>query len=222
MFLVTPRRGAEDMGMRLRLAFVLCAAGLAGCGDSRPLEFARGGVDGQCASCHTAPGEGPPFRSTRAAPGGHDAHLLGVIGPALQCSECHSVPPTRETPGHFEDVPTDVVFGALARTGGAEPAWNDVGCTASYCHGNFPGGNEANVPIWSSPRSASCGTCHGLPPGTGAHVPHQDASISCATCHGAVNVVTHVNGTKDVFLGQWNPSLRNCAAACHDERGWDP
>jgi predicted CxxxxCH...CXXCH cytochrome family protein len=208
--------------MRLRSAFASFAVALAACGDPRPVESARGGVAGQCASCHTSPGEEPPFRTAGSDPGAHDAHLLGVVGPALQCSECHTVPQTRETPGHLEDAPTDVTFqpGTLARTGGTEPVWNGVGCQAAYCHGGFPGGSTGNVPVWSAPRSASCGTCHGLPPSTGAHVAHQNESITCATCHGTLNVGTHVNGAKDVFLTQWNPSLRNCAAACHGERPW--
>lgn len=204
--------------MRLGAAFVFGVA-LAACGEPRPLESSSG-AGGECASCHSAPGEAPPFRSVRGTPGAHDPHLAGQVGPALACAECHTVPAKPEDPGHFDDSPSDVVFGELARTGGASPTWNGVGCAASYCHGNFPGGSTANVPIWQSPRSASCGTCHGLPPTTGRHAVHVNEGIACPACHGTVTVATHVNGRKDVPLTAWNASLRSCAQACHGSRSW--
>ena len=71
-----------------------------------------------------------------------------------------------------------------ATTDGAAPAWDRITatCSASYCHGQFPGGNALNAVSWTTVdgTQAACGTCHGLP----APYPHPQ-NTGCATCHGA-------------------------------------
>ena len=209
--------------MRVGGLWVLALAGLAACGDPRTLESDRGGgTANECSTCHTGPGESPPFRDVRGTPGAHDAHLAGVTAKPIACAQCHTVPQHPDDPGHFEDAPTDISFGPLARTGGASPTWNGAGCQASYCHGNFPGGNASNAPVWSTPRTQTCGTCHGVPPKTGQHFVHADQAIGCQTCHGILTPADHVNGIKDVPLQAWSAGTRSCGQACHEPRSWGP
>jgi predicted CxxxxCH...CXXCH cytochrome family protein len=210
-------------------AAVACA--LAGCGESRsaPAAITQAG----CAGCHSAPGEGPPFRDPsgstdqgRITVGAHDAHLNGNISAPIACSECHTVPRTIGDPGHIEDSPDDLRFGPLARTGGASPTYTPPGCATVYCHGSFAGGNGANAPTWlAGAAAAACGTCHGLPPATGRHAEHVGVQVggtpvTCNTCHGPVGNPTHVNGIKNVVITNWDPEFRTCAQACHQPRAW--
>ncbi len=135
-------------------------------------------------------------------------------------------------PGHLEAIPPATVqFGALARTGGAAPVYHQGdGCSASYCHGNFPGGNRSNTPAWlGGPAAALCGSCHALPPPSGRHALHFDAGVRCDQCHGPFLQASHVNGTVDVALtpqpGQplpdaYNRQFKTCAQACHAPRSW--
>jgi len=208
-------------------AVAAAAVALAACGEPRVVEAPSGGTSG-CASCHTAPGEGPPFRDQtgstdpgRLTVGAHDAHLHGDIVASISCDECHTVPRTIADSGHLQDSPGDIRFGPLPRTGGAQPRYEATGCAASYCHGNFPGGNADNTPRWLGGRSAAlCGSCHALPPATGQHARHAAEGIACAQCHGTFVAATHVNGVKDVPLPAWSAQSRTCAAACHEPRSW--
>src|SRR6266542_2624421 len=168
-------RHTEPWGVKVT-AVEAAAVALAACGEPRVVEAPSGGTSG-CASCHTAPGEGPPFRDQtgstdpgRLTVGAHDAHLHGDIVASISCDECHTVPRTIADSGHLQDSPGDIRFGPLPRTGGAQPRYEATGCAASYCHGNFPGGNADNTPRWLGGRSAAlCGSCHALPPATGQH-----------------------------------------------------
>lgn len=200
---------------------------LAACGESRVLEAPSAGTSG-CASCHAAPGEAPPFRdqtgsvdSGRLSVGAHDAHLHGDLVQSISCAECHTVPRTVTAPGHLEDSPGDVRFGPLARTGGVDPRYEAPGCAATYCHGNFPGGNRSNAPTWlAGAGAAKCGSCHVVPSGSGRHPEHATAGVSCVECHGPFVAATHVNGVKDVPLPAWRPTSATCAQACHLPRSW--
>ena len=111
-----------------------------------------------------------------------------------------------------------MTFGSLARTGGITTAGyagsltgaggSTAGtCSNTYCHGNFQNGAAANAPSWlGGVAAASCGSCHGLPPG-GTH----PASTSCDSCHAGyttttVNAANHLNGAVDVT----NMSCTSC------------
>jgi predicted CxxxxCH...CXXCH cytochrome family protein len=162
-----------------------------------------------CTSCHGDPGRATnaaaPPRGTRGetaasarAVGAHAQHLTASpLRAALACSECHVVPAsTSHTNGAVE-----VAFGALARTGGAAPAWNGATCSGTYCHGNFRNGNASNAPLWTrvDGTQAACGTCHGLPPGG----THPQGVTQCGSCHdgytpSSVNAALHMNGGVDV------------------------
>jgi hypothetical protein len=201
----------------------LSAAALA-CGQAQVTEAPTGAASG-CASCHTAPGEGPPFRdrtgstdSNRLTVGSHNVHLAPIVSGVVACGSCHHVPKAVNQPGHMDAPPDEVVqFGGLAKTGGVNPVWNGSSCAASYCHGNFPGGNTNNTPTWlpaASTTQVACGTCHGVPPPTGQHQLHFSNGVDCAKCH-PFKPETHVNGVKDVSIPSWDATARTCAASCH-------
>lgn len=209
-------------------AAAAAALAVAGCGDAREARTPLAATSG-CASCHSAPDEAPPFRdqngstdASRLPVGAHDAHLHARLAAPRSCADCHAVPQRLNDPGHLETPPGgDVRFGALARTGGASPVYVDQGCQASYCHGNFPGGNRTNAPRWvAGARAAECGTCHGVPPPTGRHPEHTAAAIRCDQCHGPFAQATHVNGAVEVSLPVYDPGFATCAQACHAPRAW--
>jgi hypothetical protein len=94
---------------------------------------------------------------------------------------------------------------ALAASGGDPPATRDL----------------------NQPVAAECGSCHALPPATGAHSLHAGRRRAhCADCHGegyrqGVDAKLHQNGSAD--LGKrsgWDPKSRSCANACHGTKGW--
>jgi predicted CxxxxCH...CXXCH cytochrome family protein len=185
-------------------------------------------TDVSCTSCHgdaarPASPAAPPrdtlngTATTSRGVGAHQVHLTdGTLRDAIACSECHATPGSTS----HADGAVQLAFGALARTGGAAPAWNGSSCSASYCHGQFTNGNTANAPTWTVVRPGTCGTCHGLPPaGT-----HPQNGAACASCHPgytstSVNPATHVNGTVNVSLG---------CSSCHGDLaragqpGWAP
>ncbi|MEI7705672.1 MAG: CxxxxCH/CxxCH domain-containing protein, partial [Deltaproteobacteria bacterium] len=144
-------------------------------------------INPQLASAPPKGSRGETETTTRAV-GTHQLHLQ-----AIACTECHVVP-TSQT--HSTGT-VEVTFGSLATTGGVTPSWNGTGCAASYCHGNFKGGNPTYVPTWTSPAATTCGTCHALPPAA-PHPPGAD----CSTCHTgytatSVNPALHMNGAVD-------------------------
>ncbi|HEX9243599.1 MAG TPA: CxxxxCH/CxxCH domain-containing protein [Anaeromyxobacter sp.] len=216
--------------MRGTLRAVAAALFAAGCGQPQTVSSPVGSAS-SCAGCHTAPGEGPPFRDQTGATdphrltvGAHDAHLHGNLSSNVTCGDCHTVPRRVTDPGHMDTVPPATVkFGGLALNGGADPRYVNQGCAATYCHGNFFGGNRTNTPAWLGDASAAaCTACHGLPPSTGRHEKHVlDEGISCDQCHGPLFPATHVNGKVDVALAVWDPKYKTCQAMkCHGARSW--
>jgi predicted CxxxxCH...CXXCH cytochrome family protein len=170
--------------------------------------------------------------ASQPAVGAHQRHLrYNPSRPVIEaCQECHRVPTDMRSAGHLDALgPTaDVVFAdsmaSLTTESGVRipaPVF-DPGthsCSGTYCHGNWgllkaQSANdfvyvadkiEGNVaaPVWTSPSTAACGTCHGLPP-TG-HEPH--ALTECADCHdgvvdaagGIADSTLHMNGKINVF-----------------------
>jgi predicted CxxxxCH...CXXCH cytochrome family protein len=149
--------------------------------------------------------------------GAHLAHVnQGASGTplssAVACVACHVVPAGI---GHSDGV-TTVAWGDISINAGASPSFNTTthGCSATYCHGQFPGGIQANVVAWGSGSTAGtklgCASCHASPP---PH-PHPSNTTNCATCHAgytASTVVTalHVDGAV-------NKTTAGCTA-CHGE-----
>lgn len=148
-----------------------------------------------CTACHGG-GESaaPPFSvagesaTSARGVGAHRSHLEEAAwhGP-VACSECHLVPEAYEDEGHVDDDPpeAELVWGDLAQKDDAEPQWDGVGCSNIYCHGGtLENGAGSNVtPTWTTVNGtqASCGTCHGTPPG----VPHPQ-NLACQDCHSEV------------------------------------
>ena len=139
----------------------------------------------------------------------------------VECNECHlSLTGGFNSPNHLGENPdgiAEINFGTLALTsmGGIvpDPSWdrNTATCSNTYCHGNFPEGNNA-TPIWTDPSSTQCGSCHG-DPDTGNPTPRTNGvfmkphfafftSQTCYVCHGTVinpegmiyDKELHVNG----------------------------
>jgi predicted CxxxxCH...CXXCH cytochrome family protein len=209
-------------------AVAAAAFALAACNEARVAQSPLG-ADSSCAGCHTAPGEGPPFRdqtgstdTNRVTVGAHDAHLHPELSSPFSCGECHKQPEKVGDPGHLDTIPPGTVqFGPLAHTGGANPTYVRFGCQAVYCHGNFRGGNRSNAPSWLGGAAVGqCGTCHDLPPPSGRHQIHFSVGVRCDQCHGPLLEATHVNGVVDVALPVYDPQFKTCAQACHGPRSW--
>ncbi len=87
-------------------------------------------------------------------------------------------------------------------------------------------------PTRPPPRPAAaeaepCGSCHDLPPATGAHPKHAREGVGCAGCHGegywtgATDAVLHQNGASDVAVAAgWNPASRSCVNECRHAETW--
>lgn len=76
-------------------------------------------------------------------------------------------------------------------------------------------------------EAEQCGSCHELPPATGAHPKHARKGVTCADCHGegywngATDAALHRNGASDVAAAAgWNPASRSCANQCHHAETW--
>lgn len=205
---------------------VAAALGIAACGESRSVQQAVGAAS-TCATCHSAPGEGRPFRDAdgnvetfRQSVGAHEAHLHGNLG-EVSCADCHRVPRQVGEPGHLEDSPDDVRFGPLARTGAVNPRYESLGCAATYCHGNFPNGRRDNRPAWlGGSAAATCGSCHAVPPTSGRHPEHRVAEVRCDECHGPFLSASHVNGAVNLTLTGYDERFKTCAQMCHLPRSW--
>ena len=171
-----------------------------------------------CTSCHGTAGRvsvasadanqavAPPVvASATGVAGVHLAHVnQGATAPALSnamaCVNCHVMPSSNA----HSDGTIGVTYASLAVAQGAVPtAYNPAAhtCSNTYCHGNFPGGNQSATALsWSTAGKLGCTACHGNPPALSA-ASHHPANANCATCHGAGNTAstvvaaTHVNGT---------------------------
>jgi predicted CxxxxCH...CXXCH cytochrome family protein len=189
-----------------------------------------GDGSGTCSACHGTPGNPAPPRDVAGntdpsfiTVGAHQAHLNAShqISGRIQCSACHVVPQTALSPGHIDhDGPATVTFSGLALADSAQPRWDraTASCSATYCHG---GGAQMaadttpkKTPVWTAGTSqASCGSCHGLPPTSGAHAGLRLGLTDCFKCHADTidsqgNIIvtgapgaetsTHLNGVVDV------------------------
>jgi predicted CxxxxCH...CXXCH cytochrome family protein len=135
----------------------------------------------------------PPVASAKApayAVGTHLGHVNPTAASALMgpiaCGECHVVPGDSI---HSNNPPAQpVVFGSLARTGGATPTWTPgtAGCAATYCHGRFTfnGVSGSNAtPIWTDATPLTCASCHAMPPAGHPTYAGTPTAASCFQCH---------------------------------------
>ncbi len=171
-----------------------------------------------CNTCHgSADNAAPPVDTTGGSAatlvtvGAHQAHVTAATGLSspLDCDACHVKPASMGAVGHLGAAPAEVVFGALAGTGVANPVWDRAGatCSSTYCHGATLGaGGTATAPVWTQVdgSQSACGACHGNPP----PAPHVQLA-ACGLCHGATatggaiaHPEKHVNGMLDVDTDQ--------------------
>ncbi|MBJ6725374.1 CxxxxCH/CxxCH domain c-type cytochrome [Geomesophilobacter sediminis] len=175
-----------------------------------------------CEKCHGSAAT-VPFYATNAATatsdakaGAHTNHLNATssghnITGNIACTECHTVPATVNTLGHFSSASL-ITFGTLTKSGGGTPSFTRANrtCSATYCHGATLVGGSKTSPVWNTPfltgsAANDCATCHGYPPPEGPHLPTK-LPTECAGCHpnvnaagtGFINPALHINGTIDV------------------------
>lgn len=172
-----------------------------------------------CNACHGSSGSPAPPKDlagntsfTERGVGAHQAHLsVATWRRTLECSDCHVVPVNVLDTGHLDTaLPAEVVFSALVSTGeGGPPGFNGVTCDNTWCHGgrSYEGnafGGSLPLPPWVGKPSLNCGSCHGLPPDSGAHLLFPNEP--CGTCHAwmggttgwdFVNPALHMNGKVD-------------------------
>lgn len=186
-----------------------------------------------CNACHGSAENAAPPKDTDGASdttlvtvGAHQAHLKAAdLAAPVACTECHVVPGAIGDAGHLDNGPTDVSFGKLAKTDGANPSWSGPAgtCSGVYCHGGTLGGGSNKQPLWTKVDGSqdACGSCHGLPP-TGGAFPHAEGAhkaFECSICHTTVNgnrviilKAQHING-----VGDAKATAKNCTmAGCHD------
>ena len=165
------------------------------------------GTNATCASCHAAtPATG--------------AHTLHAVTKAYGCALCHINTTANGTTisnvaNHTNKI-VDVAFSGLAGTGTGVAS-----CSTTYCHA----GSTLAPPVWGTPGSVTCGSCHKADnatlasPAHPAHLnptvlygptalqalPGGTAATSCKTCH-TVYPANHANGLPvDVTLTTCNP-----------------
>ncbi len=149
--------------------------------------------------------------TTASGVGAHQAHLNGgAIRGAVACIECHTVPTDIS---HSTSHPPKLVWGSLATSGGATPAYSGGSCSSVYCHGGtLAAGGSDTTPNWTAGSSqAACGTCHGVPPPTSSgHPVVASDPRACNACHpqtvkpdGTIDVAggKHINGSLEVTGG---------------------
>jgi predicted CxxxxCH...CXXCH cytochrome family protein len=168
----------------------------------------QGGPE-NCALCHGSINAAPPrdlngnTSSSFSGVGAHQSHLLGLdsIGAVVACMECHKVPASLTSPGHIDSTAGaeiqflgPVVTSTLAGSGKPSYSHSTLTCTNTYCHGNFPNGNNMS-PVWNdiSGKYDACGSCHGdvtktgignkALPKTAANGGTHPNNIHCSNCH---------------------------------------
>ncbi len=184
---------------------------------SNPVWTAADGSFSNCDGCHTA------FLTT-------DAHYSHTSGLNYDCSVCHdgysmtsgSIVIDSHIDGNNDISLTDIYGGT----------YSNSTCTNVYCHGTA-------TPDWMivDGTYSACGTCHELPPSSGAHLTHvTDEEIDCGTCHmdySATSETTsgtdHINLAVDVKLeaaigGSYDSQTSTCTNVyCHSNStvGWN-
>ncbi len=80
-----------------------------------------------------------------------------------------------------------------------------IGCTATYCHGQFKNGQTGKTVVWAQDTTLTCNSCHGTAGPNPATAPggSHPANATCATCHlgytgTTVVAATHINGLLEV------------------------
>lgn len=215
--------------------------------DTALCNSCHGAGTDQCVRCHggldNATGAPPKALHGETAPtslpvGAHTKHLQGGANSvAVACNACHVVPGAILDPSHLgADSIAEITWGSISAKFG-NPTWNRISrtCNATYCHGNFSGGNLANNPGWTGGSGqAACGSCHdtGTNPANllWKHDLHVTSfGLACADCHAnvidtALKIIgrnLHVNGVVDTLTrnaalcGQCHGTGADLCVRCH-------
>ncbi|MES0489423.1 MAG: CxxxxCH/CxxCH domain-containing protein [Leptospirales bacterium] len=179
---------------------------------------AQGGGPGSvsCGDCHDA-------TSVSLTTGAHQRHIgnNGTTTYDFPCRRCHSDTFSGDTAtldtGHVDNSLTVVPD---SNNPSAVYNYGNHTCSSAYCHGNFTGGNLANVSDWDNTTGGACGDCHDLSPTNsnfGSHDVHTNTNgtggynYSCQTCHSGIasgaeggaitlNIASHVNFSRDIIF----------------------
>ena len=193
----------------------------------------HGADEEECIACHGgwdnlsgAPPTGlrGEIDDSSLAVGAHTPHLEGLaISDGVTCGSCHIVPLMVWDSTHLDFTPgtltgtidslAEVLFGGISPAPGAQWDRDSRTCSATYCHGNFSGGNMLNSPLWTAGGQASCGSCHAVAGNVASlrwkHEFHVESlGLGCTECHYGVvdsqlTIVgrnLHVNGTVDTLV----------------------
>ena len=208
-----------------------------------------GNVAGTDPRLTASPPVGPQGQTaaTDAMVGAHQKHVnplaTGRMAAPFACTNCHASPLPADV-AHVNGLAVPVPFGGIAITGSARASFDptSLGCSATYCHGNFAGGKTTAVPVWTG-GAVTCTSCHDMPAtSTGQHSRHLGQGLNCSNCHNGIATGTgdpstnslivgptlHVNGAKNVvFGGSYNGatvsgsfSNGNCTISCHGNETW--
>jgi predicted CxxxxCH...CXXCH cytochrome family protein len=147
--------------------------------------------------------------------GTHAEHVYGRVSRPVPCTECHRTD-TPSLNSHANGAtPLTGNFGPLATQGGLSPIYNaNLSCSATYCHGNFPGGLGAGATqVWTNTTTLACNACHGMPPVAPQSANHGAGDTACEGCHEGYTSTTvvrlqHVDGTV-----QSNATCKGCHRA---------
>ncbi|KAA3658780.1 MAG: CxxxxCH/CxxCH domain-containing protein [Calditrichaeota bacterium] len=188
-----------------------------------------------CNTCHgTFAASASDITNSAPESGAHDLHLEYFGDPVVSCAGCHAIPETLNAVGHIdtatgaEVIITDTLATLTTDAGQLilQPAYNQTtnSCQNIYCHGgwklpksgselssfyttDYMEGNFAS-PVWNDAGTATCGSCHGLPPKG-----HREVEpTSCGTCHNGVvdaegkiiDATKHINGKVNVFGNEYD------------------
>jgi predicted CxxxxCH...CXXCH cytochrome family protein len=214
--------------------------------------------DGQdnCVACHGGQYDStgsPPYGlrgeidDTSLAVGAHNSHINGSsISNGVACNSCHIVPFLPWDSSHFDfslfsgpgiiDSIAEITWGGIS---GIAATWdrNTRTCSGTYCHGNFPRGDNTNKAIWTAENQAACGSCHDDGTDLGQlgrdHQFHVIIGYSCDRCHAstvdsALNIIgpaVHVDGVKTIKfspdIGTFSDSTCSNPGGCHGTKDWN-
>jgi predicted CxxxxCH...CXXCH cytochrome family protein len=175
---------------------------LAGCKQCHGADLSGGSAGQSCLGCHDrGPSDCAKCHTAVLSAEPHRTHVFGAgLGQKYACDECHASPKSFGDPSHFPTAgtsPTVSIAFAGDKLSGHRPGatWDPQtrSCRNVYCHSVDGNDNAALVtaPTWTETSRIQCGSCHGLPPADGLHVPGTLVK-ECSRCH--PSAIDH-NGT---------------------------
>ncbi|MBK9517523.1 MAG: CxxxxCH/CxxCH domain-containing protein [Anaeromyxobacter sp.] len=183
-----------------------------------------------CASCHAVPLDGNILHGTDTGTGG--ARATVTWSQLATGTVPVQAPPVAELSAKGKGPVTAAAVGGSGGPATTDALWSfaavpsysrtgAVGCTATYCHGEFRNGQIGKTVVWATDITLNCNSCHGtvgaampatLPGGT-----HPTGNVNCGVCHTGytgttANLAVHINGSMDVTV------VAGCAS-CHGTAG---